>query len=638
MSLQSIPISHPRVFIQNLKDNTDLFLLPDGSWYIKNHLYAIFRKVFGCENSLPSVAKTAAIIFAKNSFIPQVQGVIIAPFSQTRTVAELFFVFRTKLLPQASVEKKKLLTLLQKRDLIKIARDEDFLPCIEINQLLRAQKPFSSLQAVTSLQRVRLMFIYMNISQKVLEKTFILQKDLQFLIKELKKWQNKQFPFVDYTKSKDGILEKVLTCCRYRQCIAFCRYNPLLLETLFNAVFKNFPDDCTDAVHIFIQMPYLLEKLHSVALDKRIRELHNQGISFIEWGSTEAGTPIKDLLLKIHGSMQSIVDVHGLVRIAPDETMRVSKLFEEFKKQNYTLLEIECVESGIERFDGRLSIEFLQQEDWWKQLPVIKKMSRSDISACYETSFSEGYAFFALKASRALPKLEAGNNHAWIDLALPLDDGTFSVLSVGKYAETFPRGAKGTLRHIFKTHTATLTVNDPNMFMSSRQRISLPFPPLDQQTTLRLLHLIKTDLIAALKGQLIFQAQGNNCAFWVSSLVHRLFPDLPIHPYTTRFEELSLPKVLSPIISSKRIFPTFRSWNYFRMGVSYLLGAGSKKKVPQEDGTIKEISLFQFQPWKDDFLQIPGKLFQTKESSSAPIHAMLAQIPFQPPELTPVNF
>ncbi len=415
--------------------------------------------------------------------------------------------------------------------------------------------------------------------------------------------------FLSWQKNH-AVKEKIRHCCRYTGFIAAARSNRALLDMCFQSVFKSMPDEFTNAIDIFLQAPQIQEQLRKTFLDKRIREVANRGLRFVQYAQEAQGKPIKGVHLLIDGEYQPITDETAQVRVARGVNKTVAQVFEEFEAQNFRFIELEYLQdTGITQFDGRLLKFDMDKPEWWKELPVIKRMTREQIEDAYDVNFQEGHAFFAIRASRTTPDLNGADNHGWSDLLIPLPDGTFNCLSLGKFSNWFPVTLMETFNHVFHTHEANVTVLDTNSFMSSRDRTAVPLPPITKEQFPEIMKNLKEEFLRSRRGELIFQAQGDNCASWVRHFIQRNWPGLDIEPYQTPFQDLTLPTIFMPLIWTRNFFPNDAMWHWFRRSFCSLFGALSYHQMPQSAGEPRKIRLLDNHDWSRGILQIPSRLW-----------------------------
>ena len=381
------------------------------------------------------------------------------------------------------------------------------------------------------------------------------------------------------------------------------------------------PDNFHNAVDIFIQAPRIQEELRRTYLDKRIREIANNGICFEQLTAEgPSGKPLKDVKLLIDGEMQSIADPSNMIHIAKDVMTSVSRVFDEFEAQNFRFINMEYLQdTGVTKFDARLLDVDLSKEEWWKDLPVIRRMTREQVEETYGVSFKDGYALFVIRGSRTTPDLSADGNHGWSNIIYPLEDGTFNVIAPGKFSDWFPVGFWQSFYHIFRTHKAYVTLLDANEFMSSRDRTCIPLPPMPKEKFYEVMADLKNELLKSRRGELIFQAQGDNCASWVRSMISRHWSDLKIEPYETRMEDLGLPAPIMPIIWSKSLFPNEEGWQQFRRGFCSFCGAGEGHDSSDGNGGTKTTRLIDHKGWHDGILQLPARIWYERDRVLAQI-------------------
>jgi hypothetical protein len=601
----------------------------EGSWYYKGLVTRVinaFRRVFfGYDESLENAQNLSAYLAnPKRVSSEAIKGLYQNDSFVLQDIAPLVSAVKASIQDRVTGEETEIHNLVDQRAKLEALHDaKQQTSIVELNRKIFSPERWAHRNASACLDRAILSQKYLGMDQRDIEQTLALRADVEWLTEELLQWQNHQYPAVDYLKgpNREQVLAKIEYTCRYRDFIAATRQNRALLELCFQSVFKNMPDNLKNSVDIFIQAPKVQEELRKTYLDKRVREVANQGIRFEQLGSASpTGRPLKDVKLLIDGELQSIVDPEGMVRVAKDVTNTVSQVFEEFKAQDSRFINLEYLQdTGVTRFDGRALDLNLDKEEWWKDLPVIRRMTREQIEATYGVSFKEGYAMFVIRGSRTNPDLSADGNHGWTNIIYPLDDGTFNVIAAGKFADWFPVGAWQAFYHIFRTHKAYLTLADPNEYMSSRERLSIPLPPLSKEKFLELMSDLKNELLKSRRGELVFQAQGDNCASWVRAFINRHWPDLNLEPYKTRFEDLTLPWLLKPIVLAKNFFPNETGWQQFRRGFCSLCGATEPHQSSDGQGGIRPVSLSNDPGYNEGILQLPGRIWYERDKILAQV-------------------
>lgn len=610
--------------VQAIQSGYSVGITADGSWYYKGlvtRVINVFRTIFfGYDESLENAQNLSAYLATpKRVSSDVVKGLCQNDSFALQDIEPLVASVKATIQERATGEETEIHSLIKERERLKGLHDDTQQTAIvELNRKIFSPERWTHRNAAASLDRAILSQKYLGMDQKDIEQTPALHEDVEWLTEELLQWQDHQYPAVAYLNGQnhEHILAKIEYTCRYRDFIVAARQNRGLLDLCFQTVFKNMPDNLPNAIDIFIQAPKVQEELRKTYLDKRIRVVANNGIRFEQLGGTDpTGKPLKDVKLLIDSELQSIVDPEGMVRVAKDVTISVSQVFEEFKAQDSRFINMEYLQdSGVTRFDGRVLDLNLDKEEWWKDLPVIRRMSREQIESTYGVSFKEGYALFVIRGSRTNPDLSADGNHGWTNIIYPLDDGSFNVVAAGKFADWFPVGPWQAFYHIFRTHKACVTVADPNEYMTSREQLSIPLPPLTKEKFLGIMSDLKRELIKSRQGELVFQAQGDNCASWVRSLINRHWQDLHIEPYKTRFEDLTLPWLLKPIVLAKKFFPNETGWQQFRRGFCSLCGATEPHQASDGQGGTRFVSLSNDEGYNEGILQLPGRIWLERDN------------------------
>jgi hypothetical protein len=615
---QSIPS-----LTQAIQQGESVGITDEGTWYYKGLLTRIINVVrrvfFGYDETLENAQNLAAFLATpKRVCSDTIKGLYQNDTWTPQDIAPLVAAVKASIQERTASEEAEIQTLVHQREQLESLHDEKQQTAIvELNRKIFSPERWSHRHVAACLDRGVLSQKYLGMDQHEIEQTPALREDVDWLTQELLQWQSHQFPAVDYLNgpNDEQVRAKIEYTCRYRECIAAARQNRGFLELCFQSVFKSMPDNLTNAVDIFIQAPRIQEELRRTYLDKRIREVANNGIRFEQQsGESPIGKPLKDVKLLMNGEFQSIIDPSSMVRVAADVVTSVSRVFDEFEAQNHRFISMEYLQdAGVTKFDGRVLDLDLDKEEWWKDLPVIRRMTREQVESTYGIPFHDGYALFVIRGSRTTPDLSADGNHGWSNIIYPLDDGTFNVIAPGKFSDWFPVGLWQAFYHIFRTHKAYVTLVDANEFMSSRDRISIPLPPLSKEKFFELMGDLRNDLLKSRRGELVFQAQGDNCASWIQSLISRHWPALHIDPYQTRIEDVGLPGAIMPIVWAKSLFPNDEGWQEFRRWFCSLCGAIEGFQSPDGQGGTKTVRLIDHKGWHDGVLQLPSRLWVERE-------------------------
>ena len=609
---------HTDRFIQAIERGESIKVSRDGTWCKRWRITALLRRLLAPIfrwNDTINVAETTSFYLLKAS------TKTTAGFLQRGLDPERVSSIVTAVKKTIEAQKKKGEEKL-KEETAKTFRSTVLSSTSSSQEKKRLSRPPPSgaRAIVARLDRANLTNHYLGISQQKIEASVPQQEDINWVREKLLDWQVLQSPKEDFfcDKSKEGTKNKIEHCCKYTKFIEACREDEALLEQLFYSAFYNLPADCNSAVDLFIQAPHIEKTLQRTFLDKRIKTVENQGLRFIGGSSERKG---KDVQLLVNGIHQSIVDPERNLTIALNVTRKVKDIFKTFEEHVYKICDLEYLQDGICLFDSQLP-GFDFSPGWWKRLPIVEKVTREEIERRYGNPdnktpiFKTGEAFVVLRASRTTPDFNVDGCHVWQDIALPLGDGNFNLLSVSKFATYFPRGLLEAFGFIFKTQKATITVVDSNKFMNSRERIAVPFPPLSQEKFESHMKNIACDIQKAHEGRLIFQAQGDNCTTWNKKVLKYTYDHFSITKFfKTEFSDLVLPNaIIMFLIRTQGFVPTQTLKKAYRLFLSTLFGASFGIPVPDKDGIITTKRLTQNRRWNKGFLLLPAALFNTADS------------------------
>jgi len=614
---------HTPQFIQAIECGESLKVSRDGTWCKRWRITARLRRllapIFRWNDTLTTAENTSHYLLKAST--KSSTGLLQSGLDPER-VSSIVKAVKKTIESQKNKEEARL-----EKGTVKAYQDK-VLSRTEASQLKKrfSRAPPSGARAIVArLDRANFTNYYLGLPQQEIEAREPKKADIEWVTEKLKTWQTLQFPEEDFfsEKSKEGTENKIVHCCKYTEFIEACREDEALLEQLFYSAFYNMPADCNDAVDLFIQAPDTTKKLQKLFLDKRIKTVANQGLKFVGDSSERQG---KDVQLLVNGTYQSIVDPERELTIAPNVTRKVKDVFKTFEEHIYKICDLEYLQDGICLFDSQLP-GFDFSSKWWEKLPIVERVTREEIEQRYRDEsdekpiFAEGEALIVLRASRTTPDLNVEGCHVWQDIAVPLGNDEFNLLSVSKFATYFPKGLIETFGFIFKTQEATITVVDSNKFMNSRERIAVALPPLSQEKFESHMKNIACDIQKAHERRLIFQAQGDNCTTWNKKVLKYTYDRFSItNFFKTEFQDLVLPSIIMPLLHIHRFVPTHTLKKFYRRSLSILFGAYSGTPVPDKDGIITTKRLTQNRRWNKGFLLLPAALFDSAEELKKAIH------------------
>jgi hypothetical protein len=603
-----------------IENKESIFFQSKSKWYKNNWIVALFRRIFRKNEPLLTAQQLTKYLSKPNVVNGEkFQG--YAPFSALtqQQIDRLVRAVKKALASQLEQEDIYLKEVQKNRGIL--ANEESFSKAelVEFDRESFDKKHFKAHFAFAELEQARISSFYLGKEQQSITSTVSAKADVEWLKNQLKEWQARTFPDVDYFKGSysEPTRRKLERCCKYKEFIEAAKSNPILVNLLFLSIFRNSAKDSVDAVDMFIQTPQITKELHRSYIDTKLKKIKNKGLKFRELIDNKTGKRIKDVTLLIGGKEQSISDPSHMVKISEKTQMTVKRLFDTFKDGldggfiPYEYLQ----DTGITEFDGRCKgIDITK----WRELPVVERMTPKDILEEYGTKCPKDkeHGLFVLRASRKNPGLYASDTHAWVDILLPLEDGSFNCISVGKFSTDFPVGQWETFKFIRYAHPAEMTIIDPNKFYNVREKAHFVFPPMNLERLDRCMKKIQQFRKDCDEKKEYFEGQGRNCAAFIEELTKDVFPDFKLDLFNTKFSEVIAPPFTALI----------HLGNFVRICLSIvLLGALKGVEFVNKDGSKKIVRLINNPDWREGILKLPGSICEKDRAEE--IRNEIAQLP-----------
>ncbi|MDB6081862.1 MAG: hypothetical protein JWO53_1134 [Chlamydiia bacterium] len=513
------------------------------------------------------------------------------------------------------VEKAKLSLLKQKQKTLTLNPEATSDAFKKIADAIQAQKKSNvAHQSLAHLQKQLIALKYRAISQNHIhhpQASHGTEKNQEWLKTKILAWKKEQSPALAIELCEDE-LRKIEATCHYPETISLLKKSYLYRENYFRFVFRNTVNVVKDAVDIAIQFPSIQTKISESFLDKRIKRLQNNGLYFHE-RAEKATLAKKDVTFLINGKQESILTDSKKITFNNGVILTIKEIFKSFALKNKKMGDLEYLAEGISLVYPQTPQVDLTKKEWWKDLPQFETLSKKDLEKRYKVSLKTTEGLITVKASKQHKEtLHIQDNHSWFEIALPNNNGTFSILPFGKYAEVYPKGLLDSFRYIFQTKRAKLCFPDENEFYYHREHKIEPYVANALQLE-QFMDLLRQDLLKAREGNMIFQAQGNNCAAWVQETMDTIFPEEKAKP---RLFEVSILKTASPfpvscITSNLRATAMLlghKIANCWRIFICTLFGAwqGCTIKV---NGVPTTERLIYNPIWLKGNLSLPAQLF-----------------------------
>lgn len=500
----------------------------------------------------------------------------------------------------------------------------------QIDQLMGTIKHLESnnpaSKKISKLQVNLFAFKMRQLEQRVISGNVVNQKDFDWLNETILKWKATQFPAIP-TLEENGLpvlskaeLFKIDSLCRkYPEAVQRMRTSRNYKDFICKFVFKNTNESCSNPVDIAVQFPTLTKKISACFIDKRVkRQSKVIGLTFKE--TITDNNVHKDVCLRIQNKDIPISDMSRKVtfidkKMATERVLTVEEIFKEFRTKDTTgISHFEYTENGIDLcYPKQPNIDF-ESPTWWTGLPVVERLSRQEVEDKYNVTMAGKKAVLAVCATREKDPFHIQGNHGWIRVVIPQDDETFTVHALGKYTQSYPVGDLETLLFSFKTHRGVLATIDENELYAHRELCQVPKALSDAQFE-RLMAKLKSDLQDSFSGNMVFQAQGQNCSAWVQQVLDDVFgqenmPRLFNMPVIETSSPSPINKVLSGIRWLEKISHTVAK--AARMGLAILLG-GRQKVITTKNGKPVENSTITYEPWRRGYLALPAALFANEK-------------------------
>jgi hypothetical protein len=289
-------------FLSALKSGDAIVITADGNWYKKGifkRTTDAFRGVFCSYNpALENAENLAASIFSTAKVCSDtIHGISQSAVWNPEDLKKVITAVKGTIQKKADEEGRQILSLVREQ---KSSCSETAI--VELNRKIGSPELWAHRSASANLDRAYLMHQYLGMDQGAIDSTVTRPEDEVWMKEQLLLWQKERFPHVEYLveekngllsnmiegcktfeafssrqppgtdkralrqvflkwKRNETILKKIYRCCRYPEFIKAARENRALLDQCFQTVFKSMPDECVQAIDIFLQAPQVQEQL-----------------------------------------------------------------------------------------------------------------------------------------------------------------------------------------------------------------------------------------------------------------------------------------------------------------------------------------------------------------------------------------
>lgn len=377
------------------------------------------------------------------------------------------------------------------------------------------------------------------------------------------------------------------------------------------------------SVRSFIEFPSLQRKLVDSSLNGRIGRLGGSFLKVQKIASSESGEVVlKVLTLPFEGVDISILNDQQFIMFRGNYGLTIAEIFKVFKNKRCHVGNLEFMAEGIINWNAHLwgwwdedaqryqKVD-LEQPMWWKQLPVLEVLTLKQARSKYGKHLDGVHWNVAAIATRRSPTLDYQESHAYSSIAIPIHNGNYIVYPFGKFATQFPETLLNAFTNLGETSEATIAYPDENVFYTHRQRTRYSYA-LTEEQGLKYLELIKQDMFAAIRGDLVYQIQSENCAKWSQKIIEKVIgsygvPNLFQMPFLDSEPE-GIMKVVFAIVKS---LP--KPWQIPITTFCHLPLGATKGRWVIEKGKKVWKSLTNHSFWIDTIIYHPSLLHKQQE-------------------------
>jgi hypothetical protein len=339
-------------------------------------------------------------------------------------------------------------------------------------------------------------------------------------------WKQEHPIFSDKTLTNDE-LKIISETSQYQEFVQFLLgKNGELQDSFFEWILRD-----KNSVAPFIQFPAMQKKIIEHALNGRIGRIG--GCLQILKRPLNGDKLEKVLTLPMEGRPVSILDETAKVTFRGNYTLCIQEIFEVFKNKVYTVGNLEFLAEGIINWnahhlgwwdaDQRVYHKIdPNQPSWWEQLPPFETITLEDARIRYALPLEGIQWVVGAKATRGSRTLDIERTHAFMEVAIPREDKSYAIYNFGKFAFQFPSSFFNSLLTFCLNMHATVAYPDENVFYSQRQHGCYSLPMTSEQG-LKLMNLIKEDIVKSRENNFLFQIESENCAKWLYEKLIAIF-------------------------------------------------------------------------------------------------------------------
>lgn len=412
---------------------------------------------------------------------------------------------------------------------VKTKQKVDFESYLQIIHLVEDQfckcKSYQAKTALNELKRKALALKYrlesVNGGLEVVE----IQQDL---LNDLKKvtaaWKASQKIFYEKILTEKDV-RKLAQASQYPEFAELLLQDEILLNKFLEWVIRD-----KNSVRPFVEFPAIHKKIVDSSLNGRIGRLGGEMLRVQKLKILGEDQLVEKVItLPFEGNEISLLNESRSIVFRGNYRLTIAQIFEIFKNKNLRVGNLELLSDGIINWNVHhlgwwdAETEIHQRIDltmpkWWEQLPALEVLSKTQAQKRYGWHLDGETWNAAATASRGTPTLDFDKTHAYLEVAIPNSDGSYSIYDFGKFAFIFPSTFFENLSIFCHNVHATIAYPDENIYYSHRQHANHSFC-MTEREGLKMMESIKKDMIKSRGKNFVFQIESDNCAKWVHEVI-----------------------------------------------------------------------------------------------------------------------
>lgn len=441
------------------------------------------------------------------------------------------------------------------------------------------------------------------------------------------KWKENH-PILTVNTLSPGDMDKLREASRYPFFANWLERHPKDAEDFFTWALRD-----NGNVGLYICYPHLQEMLVASHLNGRLGRYGSTHIA-IECRAVAGSSDLEERLVTLlcEGKPVNILDQKNTVTFRGPLTLTVKQIFHYFRNKDFAVGPLELLKNGVTHWNahtwswgdkkgGQEQGINLEDPKWWQQLPPFEVLSMQQAKERYGSHLDGNMWNAAATASRGSPNLDFDQSHAYLELAIPLNNGNYAIYPFGKFAIKFPSSLLQAFATIGHTVPATIAYPDENVFYTHRQHAHASFA-LTPQQGLNLLERIKKDMIKGQKSNFVYQIESENCAKWLQENLKAVLGTRVPNLYRMPLLHTEPYGLVGSVFRGIRSLP--KSWQVPVLTTLHLLLGASKKTWIYERGKKVCKSLTRHPFWRSGDVFLPAFLHkQCEEGNRLADHAQL---------------